>query len=234
MTKTKKVEGSSEKPKPEKRDTAWYDDLCKLYQKTKIPELRNVLWEQVKLLIYGRIRDYINGKGGFNLKRDPELCQKLYQNAFFIFLKACEIWDETRKTKFLTFLGDILDQEVMNVVRLDWYHKTRDYKMGAKLKVENPLEIPPEQEAFEKNDFLEEIKILFENYTFNSMIEKEIVYTMVYGVSGDWSRLQRKSKLSIANFAKLRRKTVENLKNYVLDNCSEKQKTILHEMLEEK
>ena len=223
-----------EEKKKEKRDTGWYDDLCKMFQKTQIPELRNVLWEQVKLLIYGRIRDFINGKGGFNLKRDPEICQKLYQDAFFIFLKAVRVWDPKKKTKFLTFLGDILDQEVMNIIRLDWYHRSRDFRLGAKLKVERVTEFPPEQEDFEKKELLEDIRILFESYSFESQIEKDIIYTTVYGVSGDWSRLQKRSKLSIANFAKLRQKTIGKMKQYVLDNCSDKQKAVLKELLEEK
>ncbi len=228
---------AEEKKKEEKEkkvwDTEWYDDLCKMYQRTKIPELRNVLWEQVKLLVFSRVRKFITDRRGTALRRNPELCQKINQESFFIFLKACDRWDPARGTKFLTFLGDILDQEIMNIVRLDWYYKTRDVKIGNKLLIEKATESrTQEQEEFEKAELLEEIRRLLDEYTFDSELEQDIVWTMIYGVSGDWTRLQRKHKLSIATFTKARKKVIEKLKKYFLDHCDEKQKCVLKEMLE--
>lgn len=214
-------------------DTSWYDDLCLLYQKTKIPELRNVLWEQVKLLLYSRVRGFINEKKSAILKKDPDLCQQLYQDVFFIFQKACDIWDPSRKTKFLTFLGDIVDQEILNIIRLNLYHKSRDNKIKTKLNAEFELPVST-TEDFEKEELLSEVKQLFENFSFNSMLERDIVYTTVYGKSGDWSRLQKKSKKSIADFFKLRTEVMEKLKKHVLDNCSPRMKEILQNVLEEK
>lgn len=220
------------KPKP---DTKWYDSLCSLYQQTKIPELRNILWEQVKLLIYQRIRKFVNEKKGIELKKNTDLLQRLNQEAFFIFTKATEVWDPARKTKFLTFLGDILDQEIMNIIRMDWYYKTRDFKICRKLMYESSVEqIPIEQEQFEKKEFLEEIKNLLANYGFESELERDIIYTVIYGVAGDWAKLQKKSKLSVAGFSKVRKKITEKMKKYILDNCSEKQKAVLKEILGEK
>lgn len=214
-------------------DTSWYDDLCKMYQKTKIPELRNVLWDQVKLLVFSRVRKFITEHKG--MRRDPDLCQKLNQESFFIFLKACEIWDETRKTKFLTFLGDMLNQEIMNIIRLDWYYKNRDIKIYSRLVAEKASETRPlEQEQFEKNELLDAVKQLLDNYIFDSPIERDIIWTTIYGVSGDWTRLRKQYNLSIAVFAKARHKTVDKLKAYILEHCTDKQKCVLKELLEEK
>ena len=215
-----------------KWETDWYDDLCKMYQKTKIPELRNVLWEQVKLLVYGRVRRFINEKKPF-LKREPELCQKLYQESFFVFQKAVDIWDQNKKTKFLTFLGDILDQEILNIIRLDFYYRGRDAKIAARLTSEQN-EFPPVQEQFEKQEMLEEVRLLMESYHFENNLEREVTWTMVYGQSGDWTRLQKKSRMSIVAFAKFRKKLVEKLKVYILSQFDEKQKAVLMEVLKEK
>ncbi|OGM08244.1 hypothetical protein A2Z67_00905 [Candidatus Woesebacteria bacterium RBG_13_36_22] len=233
----------------EKRETLWYDDLCKLYQKTRIPELRNILWEQVKLLLYSRIRKFVTEKKSSILKRDPDLVMQLYQDAFFIFQKACDVWDPTRNTRFLTFLSDIIDQEVLNIIRLDIYHKVRDSKI--KKRIEDEMEcfnwpgqigraterkkifVEPSTctEDFEKEKFFEEVRHMFENYCFENQLERDIVYTTVYGKPGEWVRLQKKSRMSIENFYKLRDATMTKLKHFILENCTKHMKDVLCEVL---
>jgi len=219
------------------KDTAWYDDLVLLYQKTKDIEplaasaLRNILWEQVKLLLYSRVRDFINEKKSAILKRDPDLSQQLYQEVFFVFQKACNIWDCSRKTKFITFLGDITDQEILNVIRLNLYHKTRDKKIFQRIS-EGVEERFSTKEDIEKGQFLEEVKRLFENFEFKSPVEREIVRTIMYGKKGDWPKVMRKSRTAAGNFYKLKREVIERLKNFILDNSSPYMKEVLEDICE--
>ena len=218
----------------DKKDTKWYDDLLDLYQRTRITELRNILWENVKGLIYGRIHEFIRDRKTF-LKRDPDMCQKLFQESFFIFQKACDIWDKDRQTKFLTFLGDILDQEIMNIIRLESYHRTRDYKLKGKIK-NDVLQIPEvkDEVGFERDELLEEIKRLMENYSFGSAIERDIAYVMAYGKVGDWARLQKKSGIGIGKFYKLRLQVSKKLRDHIYTNCSIQLQAVLKDFLKEK
>lgn len=223
------------KEKKEKRDTQWFDDLVILYQKIKVTEpepastLRNVLWEQVKLLLYSRVRDFINEKKSAILKRDPELCQQLYQDVFFIFQKACDIWDPLRKTKFITFLGDIADQEILNVIRLNLYHKTRDRKIFRRMS-DNFDDRFPDKSEVDRGKFLEEMKHLFETYSFESELERTIVRTIMYGKKGDWPRIIRKSRLGVGKFYRIKKEIIGRLKDYILKNCSS---SFMKEALEE-
>jgi hypothetical protein len=219
----------------EKKDTLWYDKLCILVQEVKETEpaassaLRNILWEQVKLLLYARVRDFINEKKSAILKRDPELCQQLYQDVFFIFQKACNIWDPARKTKFITFLGDIIDQEILNVIRLDLYHKNRDRKIFKRMS-EN-FEGLPDKSDVDRGKTLEEVKHLFENYSFKSELERMIIRTIMYGKKGDWLRVQRKSHMVAGNFYRLKRETINRLKTYLLENGSPYLKEYLEDII---
>lgn len=218
----------------DKKDTRWYDDLLDLYQRTRITELRNVLWENVKGLIYGRVHEFIRDRKTY-LKRDPEMCQKLFQESFFIFQKACDIWDINRQTKFLTFLGDILDQEIMNIIRLESYHRTRDYKLKGRIK-EDVLQIPEVRDEvdFERDELLEEVKRLMENYSFDSALERDIAFVMAYGKVGDWARLQKKSGMGIGKFYKLRLQVSKKLRDHIHTNCSTQLQAVLKDFLKEK
>jgi len=229
----------NKKPKREKKDTQWYDDLAVLYQKIKDTEptaasaLRNILWEQVKLLLYSRVRDFVNEKKSAILKRDPELVQTLYQDVFFIFQKSCDIWDPTRKTKFITFLGDIADQEILNVIRLNLYHKTRDRKIFRRMS-DNFDDRFPDKSEVDRGKFLEEMKHLFESYSFESELERTIVRTIMYGKKGDWPRIIRKSRLGVGKFYRIKKEIIGRLKDYILKNCSSSfMKEALEEMIGE-
>jgi DNA-directed RNA polymerase specialized sigma subunit len=231
------VKDKSEKikePKEPKKfeDTKWYDDLLILYQKKKIPELRNILWEQVRLLIYGRIRGFIDDWKFGLLKKDAELCAKLYQDAFFYFTKACDKWDPSFKTKFITFLGDCINQDILNNVRLYFYHLLRDKKIQQKIVDSGEDEKTESQEDFEKNELLEEVRVIFENYVFESKLERDIAYTIIYGTQGDWNRLQRKSKMSIDDFYKYRKSLLDKLKKHLEEKCSPRMKDVLQNMME--
>jgi DNA-directed RNA polymerase specialized sigma subunit len=218
-----------------KLETGWYDVLCQLYQDTKITELRNILWEQVKNLVYGRVHAFIRRKK-FSVLADKELCKKIFDDSFLIFIKATEIWDKNRKTKFLTFLGDILDQEILNIIRLDRYHKSRDKKLEGKLKkqvVDEPIKFFSYRDQ-EKEEILGEFKELFESFSFKSKLERDIIYTMVYGKMGDWTKLRKESKMSVGKFAKIRQQISIELKEYILEKSSPRMKDVLKEILEEK
>lgn len=219
----------------DKKDTKWYDDLCDLYQRTHIHELRNILWEQVKGLIHGRIHEFIRERKTY-LQRDPELTQKLFQESFFIFCKAVDIWDRNRKTKFITFLGNkFLDQEIMNIIRLESYHRQRDQKLQHKIR-DDVLQKPEIKDEcdFEKEELLEEIKKLVENYSFDNSLERDIAFVMTYGKVGDWARLQKKSGLGIGKFYKLRLLVSKKLRDHIDINCSPQLKEVLKDFLKEK
>lgn len=230
----KRIPKSDSKP-----DTKWYDDLCILYQKTQIPDLRNVLWDQVRGIVHGRVHEFIREKKVSILLHNRDLCQKLFQESFFIFVKAVNIWDPSRNTKFLTFLGDILNQEILNIIRLDLYYKNRDKKLETKLKAQNPVE---EQVAntvdiecsFERQEMLDEVRELFENFPFESQTDRDIVYTMIYGKMGDWSRLSKRLGIGPGKLYKMRLQIVEKLRNHIETNCSTKLKCVLKEVLVEK
>jgi hypothetical protein len=223
-----------------KPDTNWYDDLIILCQRTKMlglvyatDSLRNIGWEQMKGIVHGRVHKHVRDR---KLLYDRDLCFKLFQESFFVYCKAVNIWDRSRKTKFLTFLGDILDQELMNIVRMHQYYKSRDKKLEIKLMgqvVDEPIPFFTEEDN-EKSKVLEEIKTLLDNFGFESELERDIVDTIIYGRIGDWGKLQRKSNLGAANFSKLRKHVVEKLRNYILANCSEKVKEILQDIVHAK
>src|SRR4030043_698356 len=218
----------------DKRDTSWYDDLCDLYQRTHLTPLRNILWDQVRGLVHGRVHQFIREKKSTILRRDPELCQKLFQESFFIFVKAVDIWDRRRRTKFITFLGDILNQEILNKIRLPLYHRQRDWKLEARLRTSD--DFASQTEAFKDNDFEREeffgdVRTLFENYSFTDQLERDIAYTFVYGKIGDWTKLQKKSGLGIGVFYRKRTELKEKLKAYILDNSTPKMKAILDEII---
>jgi hypothetical protein len=225
------------KPKP---NTNWYDDLILLYQKTRdlglksvSSELRNIGWEQMRGIVQGRVHKHIRER---RLIGDRDLVQKLFQESFFIFVKATEIWDFTRKTKFLTFLGDILDQELMNIVRLDRYHKGRDRKIESKLRsqvVSEPMTFFNEEDH-EKEQVLSEVKGLLESFSFEEPSERDVAFTFIYGRSGDWMKLQKKYGLSISKFNRLRKLVISKLKNHILTNSSDKVKALLEGILKEK
>jgi hypothetical protein len=136
----------------------------------------------------------------------------------------------------MTFLTDIIDQEILNIIRMDLYYKTRDRKLAAKVanaqEVEN--EINDYEEDFEKEALLEEVRILLENFNFDDVLERDIVYTTLYGKIGDWTRLQKKSGLGIGVFYKAREKTIKKLREYIISSCSDKMKSVLKEVLAEK
>ncbi len=219
-----------------KRDTGWYDDLCELYQRTHIDSLRNILWEQVRGLVHGRVHQFIREKKATILRRDPELCQLLFQESFLIFVKAVDIWDRKRRTKFLTFLGDILNQEILNKIRLHLYHRQRDWKLEAKLKASSDF-VPHTEafkdNAFERDEFYESIKVLFDGFSFDDEIDRDIAYTMVYGKIGDWTRLQKKSGLGIGVFYRKRTDLKDKLRNYIIENSTPKMKAIIEEIMGE-
>jgi hypothetical protein len=219
-----------------KKDTGWYDDLCDLYQRTHIDSLRNILWEQVRGLVHGRVHQFIREKKSAILRRDPDFCQVLFQESFFIFVKAVDIWDRKRRTKFLTFLGDILNQEILNKIRLHLYHKQRDWKLETKLKISSdfvPHTEPFKDNAFERDEFFEDIKILFDGYSFADEIDRDIAYTMVYGKIGDWTRLQKKSGLGIGGFYRKRSDLKEKLRKYIIENSTPKMREIIEEIMGE-
>jgi len=223
-----------------KLDTSWYDALVLLYQKTRdlgldqaSSSLRNVGWECMRGIVHGKVRDHIKT---FRLLHDRDLCQKLFQDSFFIYTKACNIWDYKRKTKFLTFLGDILPQELRNVVSLDRYHNKRDYKLEKRLRkqvVDEPIHFFDEIDQ-ERKLVLEEIRELLEKFSFGSEVERDIANILIYGKLGDWGKLQKKSGLKSANFAKARQDVALKLREYILSKCSEHTKNVLKEILGEK
>gem|GEM_PF-2947313 len=227
-------------PKRAKIDTNWYDDLALLYQKTRdlglvqvSSSLRNIGWECMRGIVHGKVRDLIKTN---RLLQDRDLCQKLYQDSFLIYTKACDIWDYKRKTKFLTFLGDILPQELKNVVSLDRYHSKRDYKLEKRLRkqvIDEPIRFFDEIDQ-ERNLVLEEIRELLEKFSFGSEIERDVANVLIYGRLGDWSKLQKKSGLKSGNFAKVRKGVVDKLKSHILTECSEHTKNVLKEILGEK
>jgi len=221
--------------KKAKIETAWYDDLCILYQRTKIPDLRNLLWEQVKNVVYARVHEFIREKKPY-LRKNKELSQKLFQESFFIFIKATDIWDKKRKTKFLTFLGDILDQEILNIIRLDNYHKARDKKIEDKLRreiLDEPFSFSGE-EQYEKSEVLEELRILFENFNFSSQLDRDIINTIIYGKVGDWVRLQKKSDLSAGKFNRRRREVLGELRGYIEKKGTPRVRAVIKEILNER
>jgi hypothetical protein len=222
--------------KKKKRDTSYYDDFAKLYIKMRdidigiASQVRNILWEQIKNLLYSRVRDIIDRRKGDIIRQDPDFAKQLYQDCFLILQKACDIWDPKRGTKFLTFLGDITDQEIRNKIRLHFYHKTRDKKI--RLRTIDELEPRVTTiEEHEKEEMLEEVKRLFENYAFKSKLERDIVNLVVYGREGEWKKLQKKSKMSIENFYALRDKILKELKTYILENCTITMKDSLENLL---
>jgi hypothetical protein len=219
-----------------KKDTLWYDDFAKLYLKMRdidinvASQVRNILWEQVKNLLYSRVRDIVEKRKGDIVRQDPDFAKQLYQDCFLILQKACDIWDPTRGTKFLTFLGDITDQEILNKIRLHFYHKTRDKKIRIRTIDEFEQKYDTIEDR-EREEMLEEVKRLFEDYSFETKLERDIVNLVVDGREGDWKRLQRKSKMSIENFYKLRDVTLDKLKKYILDNCTITMKDALENLL---
>lgn len=236
MVKTEEAQAEPVK----KRETLWYDDLCILYKRTKAmgnkeasTALRNVLWDQVKSLINSKIREYIVEKRRSQLRSDPDLCQKLYQEGFLIFQKACDVWNPDRNTKFLTFLGDILDQEILNIIRLHHYYKTREFKIKVRLTQELGNTIEPEEDV-EKLELLERVKNLCESYSFGSELERDIIFTQIYGKLGDWSKLQARSDMGIGSFYKLRDQTLKKLRAHIIENCEPRMQEVLKQVLEEK
>jgi len=227
-----------------KRDTVWYNDLCILYQRTKAlgldkasADLRNILWDQIRSFVHGRVYDFIHEKKASILRKDPDLCSKLYQESFFVFLKACDIWDQERKTKFMTFLGDIINQEILNIIRMDLYYRTRDRKLAIKLSNEHKVERENEttgEENFEKDELFEEVHFILENFAFGDELERDIVFTTLYGRMGDWAKLQKKSGLSLSVFYRMRAQTIQKLREHILSCCSDKMKDVLKEVLAEK
>jgi len=220
-----------------RRDTQWYDELCELWQRTQIPELRNVLWEQVKHFIYGRIHEFIRDRKSSSIKQDPDLIQELFQGSWLIFLKAATIWDKRRKTKFLTFLGNCLNQEIMNIIRLYYYHKTRTIKLAAKMKVALESEHSDSitfADELEKETMLEGVRDMMEGFPFSNELERDIARTMMYNKVGDWSRLQKQCGIGIGAFYKLRREVTAKLRKHIEDNASPKMAALIREYLEEK
>lgn len=229
--------------KKPKINTDWYDDLCLVYQKTKKLELnsvanslRNVFWEQVKGIVHGRVHEFVRNKKPSLLVKDRDLIQKLFQESFFIFCKACNIWDKKRKTKFLTFLGDILDQEILNIIRLDYYYKSRDKKLEVRLReqiIDEPIQFQDEERQ-ERESILEEVRTLLENFTFSSNIERDIVHTMIYGKTGDWTKLRKKSGLGFGKFTKTRQEVINKLKEYIENSTSQKTKAVIVDIISKK
>lgn len=218
-----------------KTDTKWYDDLVVLFHKTGIESIRNVLWDQVKGLVYGRVHDFIRQSS--YLRYDNDLCQKLFQESFFIFVKAVDIWDVTRKTKFITFLGAMLDQEIKNIIRLEHYHKNRDKKIEVKIKDKTPPHnwiLPSHETNLDRNEFFEEIREIIENFPFENQTERDVVFTIIYGEMGDWSKLRKRLDIGIGKLYKIRAKAIERLRIHIKENCSEKMKTVLGEVIAEK
>lgn len=223
-----------------KPDTNWYNDLILLYRKAKELELpavysalRNIGWDCMKGLVHGRVHEHIRKR---KLLVNRDLCQKLFQESFFIYIKATDIWDPGRGTKFLTFLGDILDQELMNIVRMDNWYRTRDKKLEYKLRsqVISESEEFPDEESKEKEMVLEEIKELLEKFSFDSRLERNIVNTIIYGKSGDWTKLRKESGVSSIKFSKIRKEIIEKLKKYILEGSSTRVKDLLHDIVTEK
>ena len=220
-----------------KINTDWYDDLVLLYQKTKnlglndvSASLRNIGWDCLKGFVHGRVHEHIREK---RLMHDRDLCQLLFQESFFIFCKVIDIWDPSRKTKVMTWLGDCLPQELMNRVRLDQYHRTRDRKLERRLQdqsVDEPAHFFNEEDQ-ERKSALEEIRNLLENAPFSSELESNVASTMIYGKVGDWSKLQRSSGLGIGKFNKVRKQVIENLRSYIMEHCSKRVKDILCEII---
>jgi hypothetical protein len=227
-------------PKRQKINTEWYDDLVLLYQKTKglglkevSSSLRNIGWENLRGFIHGKVHEHIRTK---RLQYDRDLCQKLFQESFFIFCKVIDIWDPSRKTKVMTWLGDCLPQELMNNVRLTQYHKSRDRKIASRLRnqvVDESATFDNEEDQ-ERKSVLEEVHDLLENLTFNTDLERKIAFTMIYGRAGDWRRLQKSSGLGAGKFGKVRKQVVEKLRSYIMDNCSIRAKEILTDLVLEK
>jgi len=226
--------------KKPKLNTDWYDDLILLYQKTKglglsevSSSLRNVGWECMKGFVHGKVHEHIRMK---RLIHDRELCQKLFQESFFIFCKVIDLWNPDKNTKVLTWLGDCLPQELMNKVRLDQYHRSRDYKLEKKLRdqlVDEPLQFFSEEDQ-ERKEVLEEVRNLLENMPWDTTLEREMANIMIYGKSGDWNKLQRSSNLGIGKFSKLRKKVIEYLRSYIMEHCSDKTREILRSIVTEK
>jgi len=223
-----------------KFDTSWYDDLALLYQKTRdlgityaSTELRNLGWNQIQGIVYNRVHTYIRKRKSLVLS-DKDLVQKLFQESFFIFVKALNIWDRNRKTKFLTFLGDILNQEIMNIVRLDRYHKTRDYKIEKRIqnqKIDEPIRFFDE-ECIEKESVLEEVKVILNSIVFETQLERDLVNTIIFGDAKDLSKLRKSSKMSVLTFLSFKDKIKERLKQEILSKSSEKTKSIIKEIVE--
>lgn len=223
-----------------KFDTSWYDDLALLYQKTRdlgviyaSTELRNLGWDQIQGIVYNRVHSYIR-KRKTSVLSDRDLCQKLFQESFFIFVKALDIWDRNRKTKFLTFLGDILNQEIMNIVRLDRYHKTRDYKIEKRIqsqKIDEPIPFLNE-ESIEKEGVLEEVKVILNNIVFETQLERDLVNAIIFGDTKDLSELRKSSKMSVLTFSAYKDQVKEKLKQEILSKSSEKAKAVIQEIVE--
>ncbi len=226
-----------------KINTEWYDELCLLVQRTKTLDLeavssslRNILWEQVRGIVHGRVHEFVRVRKPSLLVKDTDLAQKLFQESFFIFCKACNIWDKNRKTKFLTFLGDILDQEILNIIRLEYYHRSRSRKLEGKLKGQVIDESIPfyDEESRERDLVLEEVRTLIESYKFSSKLERDIINTIIYGKVGDWVKLRKKSGLGVAKFNKTRQLVVEKLKTYISEKSSSKTRDVILEIVSEK
>lgn len=226
-----------------KDDTKWYDDLCWLYQincalsrSETAYQIRNLLWEQVKGLVQGRVHEFIRNRRAAALKYDKDLSQKLFQESFFVFVKACDVWDSSRKTKFLTFLGDILDQEILNIIRLDNYHKFRDKKLEIRINQNSMVDDPEEtvEDNLEKNKMFDEIKDMIENFPFENPTERDVIYTIIYGKMGDWAKLRERLGLGIGKLYKIRSNAIQRLREHILQNCSSKVREVINEVVNEK
>lgn len=233
-------EKTNSSKKKSRYNTEWYDDLALLYQKTRdlgviyaSTELRNLGWDQIQGIVYNRVHSYIR-KRKTSVLSDRDLCQKLFQESFFIFVKALDIWDRNRKTKFLTFLGDILNQEIMNIVRLDRYHKTRDYKIEKRIqsqKIDEPIPFLNE-EGLEKESVLAEVRNILNDIVFESQLERDLVNAITFGDVKDLSELRKSAKMSVLSFSAYKDQVKEKLRQEILSKSSEKAKAVIQEIVQ--
>ena len=233
-----------------KINTEWYDDLCLLYQKTRdlgLTEIsiifRDLLWDQVRGIVYSRIQEFIKHRKSALLLKDYDLSQKLFQESFFIFTKAVDKWDPNRKTKFITFIGDILDQEILNIIKLDGYAKKKHTKISSKLKDFHKGTEPEffDETAIEKKAVLAEVEELINNFSFScypdpmkNQLDRDIVHTLIYGKLGDWGKLRKKYKMSLSDFNQFKKDSVNRIRTYILEKSSPKVKYVLSEIVNEK
>jgi hypothetical protein len=90
------------------------------------------------------------------------------------------------------------------------------------------------EEKQERDTVLTEVRTLMENFNFGSQIERDVVNVMIYGKVGDWAKLRRSYDLGIGKFNKIRQEVVEELKEYLIKNCSKKTKDVIFEVISEK